>query len=113
MPALLHFQKKKLKPPHDIYAIKQVNGRHIENVKVGDVIEFKRTGTDNNWGFTIYFDPPNIPSIVVGAGGAGPSRIDWTVPNNHGTFKYDVSFPHDNTQGHVVEKLDPVIIINP
>ena len=50
------------------------------------------------------------------ANGAGPSSFDWPVPNNLGIFKYDASFPYDNTgpvPPHVVEDLDPVIIINP
>ena len=115
--ANLIFQKKQLKEGADIYAVKQTGGPHIERVTVGDEITFKRTGTNNNWGFEITFDgagaPPTISVPPDLNTGAGPSEIDWPVPETTGEFKYNVAFPYDESQEHVVEPLDPVIIINP
>lgn len=119
----LVFQKKKLSPPADIYAIKQSGGEHIENLVPGETITFQRGGHDPSWGFVITFStisggaaPGTITVAEDLSNGAGPSSTDWTVPSNLGTFKYKVSFPYDNTNpnpGHVVEELDPIIIIDP
>lgn len=111
--ANLIFQKKKLKEGQDIYAIKQVGGPHVETVVPGDEITFKRSGQDNNWGFEITFDGANAPDTITVPNGSEQSEVDWAVPDKVGWWKYNVAFPHDNTQGDVVEPLDPIIIINP
>jgi hypothetical protein len=122
MPTLT-FRKKKLSPPAHIYAIKQSGGNHIERVLAGGTITFRRAGDDNNWGFVITFSrisggaaPATITLAEDLSNGSGPSSFYWTFPGNVGTFKYQVSFPYDNTRpnpGHVVEELDPIIIIDP
>ncbi len=115
--ANLIFQKKHLKEDEDIYAIKHVGGPHIEKVVVGDEVTFKRTGKHNNWGFKITFNGVGAPDPIEVkedlSSGAGPSEVDWPVPDKVGEWKYDVEFPYDESQGHIVASCDPIIIINP
>lgn len=115
--ANLKFLKEHLRDDEDIYAIKHVGGPHIEKVVVGDEITFKRKGKDNNWGFKITFDGVGAPDPIVVdedlSAGAGPSEVDWPVPEKIGEWKYNVEFPYDESQGHIVASCDPIIIINP